>query len=463
MSTLIAISVLGIIVLLLEIFNLRKSIVPITLLGLIAVLGMAVTEFYLGETFIAPDKYNMIVTSGFSQGFTILFVILAILIVAMSPKFYQEQSYKIADYVSLKIFMLAGAVAMISFGNFAMFFVGLEVLSIAAYTLAASDAKTLRSNEAGMKYFIMGAFASSFILFGLALIYGATGSFDIATVTSVSVAQASTLPIWFNVGFVMVAVGMMFKASIVPFHFWAPDVYEGSPTLVTTIMSTLVKVAALGAFFKILSILSVGITPAFETVLVVLTILTLTVGNVTALKQKNIKRMMAYSGISHAGFMMISFVALGSASNAILYYAAAYSFAGVAAFAVIMGVCRGKDNEDISNFFGLVKKQPVMAVILICALLSLSGIPIFAGFFAKLFVFSEAIKAGHLILVIFGVLNSAVAVFYYLSVGNAMVTKESETDEVLRIPYEYKAVALIAITLNILLGIFPSIIMGLSL
>lgn len=463
MSTLIAISALGIVVLLLEIFNLRKALVPVTLIGLIAILGMTVTEFYLGESFMAPDKYNMVVASGFSQGFSILFIILAILIIAMSPKFYQENFVKIADYVSLKVFMLAGAVAMVSFGNFAMFFLGLEVLSIAAYTLSASEPKNLKSNEAGMKYFIMGAFASSFIVFGLALIYGATGSFDTTAVAASSMEQMGNLPVWFNIGFVMITVGMMFKASIVPFHFWAPDVYEGSPTLVTTIMSTLVKVAAIGAFFKILSILAVGITPAYQTVLIILSILTMSVGNITALKQKNIKRMMAYSGISHAGFMMMTFLTVGTSSNAVLYYAAAYGLAGVAAFAVIMGVCRGKDNEDISNFFGLVKKQPVMTAILICALLSLSGIPIFAGFFAKFFVFDQMLQTDHLILVIFGVLNSVIAVFYYLGVGNVMITKESETDEVLRIPFEYKAVAVIAISLNILLGIFPSIIMGLSL
>ena len=463
MSTLIAISGLGIICLLLEIFNLRKALVPVTLVGLIAILGMTFTEFYLGEPFMGTDKYNMVVTTGFSQGFSMLFIILAILIIAMSPKFYQEKFVKIADYVSLKVFMLAGAVAMISFGNFAMFFIGLEVLSIAAYALASCEPKNLRSNEAGMKYFIMGAFASSFVLFGIALIYGATGSFDTATVTTFLTAQSASLPVWFNIGFVMITVGMMFKASIVPFHFWAPDVYEGSPTLVTAIMSTLVKVAAIGALFKILSILAVGITPAYEIVLIILSILTLSVGNITALRQNNIKRMMAYSGISHAGFMMMTFLALGTSANTVLYYAAAYSLAGVAAFAVIMGVCRGKDNEDMSNFFGLVKRQPVMTAILICALLSLSGIPIFAGFFAKFFVFGQMLQAGHLILVIFGVVNSIVAVFYYLGVGNIMITKESETTEPLKVPFEYKAVAVIAISLNILLGIFPSIIMGLAL
>lgn len=463
MSTLIAISALGIICLLLEIFNLRKILIPVTLIGLIAVLGLTVTEFYLGQSFLGTDKYNMLVATGFSQGFSILFIILAVLILAMSPKFYQDRIDKIADYVALKVFLVAGAVAMVSFGNFIMFFVGLEVLSIAAYILAASDPKNLRSNEAGMKYFIMGAFASSFILFGIALIYGAFGSFDIATVAIASTAQAGSLPIWFSLGFVMLTVGLMFKASIVPFHFWAPDVYEGSPTLSTALMSTLVKVAAIGALFKVVTILSVAVTPVYQIVLIVLSILTMTVGNVTAMKQKNIKRMMAYSGISHAGFMMMTLLAIGTSANTVLYYAAAYSLAGIAAFAVILGVCRGKDNEDMTNFFGLVKRQPVLTAIFICALLSLSGIPIFAGFFAKFFVFDQMLQSGHLVLVIFGIINSIIAVFYYLGVANIMITKESETEEPLRVPFEYKAVAVIAISLNLLLGIFPSVIMGLNL
>lgn len=465
MSTLIAISVLGIVCLLLEIFNLRKVLIPIVLIGLIAILGMTFTEFYLGESFINADKYNMIVPTSFSQGFSMLFIALAILIIAMSPKFYQEKLTKIADYVALKLFLLAGAVAMVSFGNFAMFFLGLEVLSIVAYVLAASEPKSLRSNEAGMKYFIMGAFASSFIVFGIAMVYGATSSFDTVEIfsTSTSLAASGVLPIWFNIGFVMITVGMMFKASIVPFHFWAPDVYEGSPTLVTALMSTLVKVAAIGALFKIMTVLAVGLTPTYQTILVVLSILTMSVGNITAMKQKNIKRMMAYSGISHAGFMMMTLLALNTSATSVLYYAAAYGFAGIAAFAVILGVCRGKDNEDMENFFGLVKRQPVLTLIFICALLSLSGIPIFAGFFAKFFVFDQMLQTGHLVLVIFGIINSVIAVFYYLGVANIMITKESITTERLRVPFEYKAVAAIAILLNILLGIFPSIIMNLNM
>jgi len=462
MSTLIAVSGLGIICLLLEILNLRKILVPVTLIGLIAILGMTVTEFYQGEAIIGADKYNMVVTTGFSQGFSILFIILTTLIIAMSPKFYQEKITKIADYVALKVFMLAGAVAMVSFGNFALFFIGLEVLSIAAYVLASSEPSMVKSNEAGAKYFIMGAFASSFALFGIALVYGAIGSFDIATVTIASTAQAGNLPIWFSIGFLMIATGMMFKASIVPFHFWAPDVYEGSPTLVTAIMSTLVKVAAIGAFYKILITLSAGITPLFQTVLIVLCILTLCVGNITAIKQTNIKRMLAYSGISHTGFMMMALIALDS-PNTVLYYASAYSFAGVAAFAVILGVCHGKDNEEMTNFFGLLKRQPLLTAILTGSLLSLGGIPIFSGFFAKMFVFNQMLQIGHIVVVIFGIINSVIAVYYYLGVVNVMITKDSPETENLKIPFEYKAVAVVAISLNILLGIFPSIIMGLSL
>ena len=256
----------------------------------------------------------------------------------------------------------------------------------------------------------------------------------------------------------------MFKAAIVPFHFWSPDVYEGSPTLVTAVMSTLVKVAAIGALFKVMGILSAAMTPAYIIVLVIINILTLCVGNITALKQTNIKRMMAYSGISHAGFMLIAFVAIGSSANAILYYAAAYSLAGIAAFAVILGVCNGKGNEEIDNFRGLIRKQPLLTAVMIGALLSLSGIPIFAGFFAKLFVFSQALQAGYLILVIFGIINSIIAVYYYFGVINVMTAREKDEEpEPMKVAIEYKIVAAVAISLNILLGIFPSIVMGLNL
>lgn len=465
MSTLIAVSALGIICLILEILNLRKALIPVVILALAAILGMTIFESYLGSSIIEPDKMTMIVNTGYSYGFSCLFILLTVFIILMCPKFYQEDKVKIADYVSLKIFMLAGAIAMVSFGNLMMFFLGLEVLSIAAYVLASSRPKDKRSNEAGMKYFVMGALASSFILFGIALIYGATGSFNITEISnsSTTLVQSESLPTWFYLGFVMITIGMMFKASIVPFHFWAPDVYEGSPTLVTALMSTLVKVAAIGALFLLTTILSAAITPTYTATIVVIAILTMIVGNFTALKQNNVKRMMAFSGINHAGFMLMAFLALNTSANVVLYYAAAYSLAAIAVFSVITAVCQGRDNEDLSNFYGLVKKQPLMAFCMACGLLSLGGIPVFSGFFAKFFIFDRLMNTNHLILMIIAIINSVVAVYYYLRLVNVMFIKSAENKEAIKAPVEYKFVAVAAIVLNLILGIFPSIIMNLKL
>lgn len=456
MITLIAVSGLGFVCLLLEILNLRKILVPVTIIGLLAALSLTAYELCTG-TLLMTEPYNMIVSNTYTQGFSILFIILAMLIIAMSPQFYADKISKIADYVALKVFLLAGAVAMVSFGNFAMFFIGLEVLSIAVYILAASDPKSLKSNEAGMKYFIMGAFASSFVLFGIALIYGAVGSFDIAMMPTVDL---GSLPVWFYMGFILILVGLLFKISAFPFHFWAPDVYEGSPAIVTAIMSTLVKVAAIAALIKVCAILSIGKTPAFEYAIIVLSILTMSVGNITAMRQTNIKRMMAYSGISHAGFMMMALLITGIPDpNIVLYYAAAYGFAGVSAFAVILAVCGNSENEDVSKFNGLAKTRPVLAIAMACALMSLAGIPIFSGFFAKFFLFEAMLERNLLILVIFGILNSVIAAYYYFGVINNMFTKESENKEQVKSASIYKVIAVVAILLNLLLGVFPSIIM----
>lgn len=463
MSTLVAISGLGIICLLLEILNLRKILIPFTVVALLGILGMTIAEFNASEPFFNFGVDNMIITSRFSMAFSSLFIVLATLIIAMSHKFYENNLVKIADYVSLKVFMLAGAVAMVAFGNLAMFFIGLEVLSIAGYVLASSFPLNKKSNEAGMKYFIMGAFASSFILFGIALVYGAIGSFDIATIVSVSAIQGGSLPIWFNMGFVMILVGLMFKASVAPFHFWAPDVYEGSPTLTTALMSTLVKVTAIASLYKIVMVLFVGMTPEVKTIIIVLSILSLLIGNVTALKQINMKRMMAYSGISHAGFMIMNLLAGGEGASNILYYAAAYSLAALAGFSVILAVSDGKDNENIENIFGLGKRNPVLAIVMACAMMSLGGIPIFAGFFAKMFTFQQMLGINNILLVICGIIFSIVAICYYFGVVNVMYTKKSNDEAPLKVSAVYQTVAVIAIVLNILLGLFPSIIMGLKL
>jgi NADH-quinone oxidoreductase subunit N len=454
MTTLIAIIGLGVLCLIFEIFDFRKAIIPITIIGLLAILGLTVSEFN------SPASYhnNMIVVSKFSVAFSSLFIVLTIFLVALSHNFYENHQSKISDYIAIKIFLLAGAVSMVSFGNLAMFFLGIEILSISLYILAASDRLKIKSNEAGMKYFLMGSFASGIILFGICMIYGAMGSFDIIEISEMS--QSAELPIWFPIGIVLLTIGMLFKIAAVPFHFWAPDVYEGSPTLTTTLMSTLAKVVAIATLYKLLSSMNADINYSFQIVVVIISILSMTVGNIMALRQVNVKRMLAFSGISHAGFMLMTLLSLSTSAGSLLYYASAYSLAGIAAFSVILYVCKNRDNEDVVNFHGLGKTNPLLAAILTASLLSMAGIPIFAGFFAKLVLFSQTIQAGYLVVVIFAVINSIISVGYYFKLILAMYTKEPNEARGSK-PNIYHAVAVIAIVLNIIIGLFPSLVLDL--
>jgi NADH-quinone oxidoreductase subunit N len=400
----------------------------------------------------------MIVVNNFSVTFSSLFIILTTFIVAMSHNFYSNHAAKISDFIAIKIFILAGAIAMISFGNLAMYFLGLEILSIGLYILCASERLSLRSNEAGMKYFLMGAFASGIILFGICLVYGAMGTFDVAEIASLS--RSAELPAWFFIGVVMITIGMLFKIAAVPFHFWAPDVYEGAPALTTATMSTLVKVVAMATLYKLLVVLNAEMTYAFQIIIVVLSIASMTVGNIMALRQTNVKRMLAFSGVSHAGFMLMTLLTLSTSAGTLLYYTSAYALSGIAAFAVILYVCRHDQNEDIVNFHGLGKTNPILAAILTGALLSMGGIPIFAGFFAKMFLFTDTIEAGYLFLVIIAVINSIISIGYYFKLIIAMYGKDSN-EERARTPFAYYAVAVIAILMNILLGLFPSLVLDL--
>ncbi|MDI5897861.1 NADH-quinone oxidoreductase subunit N [Flavobacterium yafengii] len=454
MNTLIAIIGLGVLCLLFEIFNLRKAIVPITILGLLGVLGLTISEFNSTESYYN----NMIVVSKFSSTFSSLFIVLTIFLVALGHNFYENHQSKISDYIAIKIFLLAGAVAMVSFGNLAMFFLGIEVLSIALYILAASDRMSLKSNEAGMKYFLMGSFASGIILFGICLIYGAMGSFDVTEISELS--QSAELPVWFPIGIVLVTIGMLFKVAAVPFHFWAPDVYEGSPALTTALMSTLAKVVAMATLYKLLSVMNADVSESFKMVVVIISMASMTVGNIMALRQTNVKRMLAFSGVSHAGFMLMTLLSLSTSAGSLLYYASAYSLSGIAAFSVILYVCKNRDNEDVVNFHGLGKTNPLLAAILTAALLSMAGIPIFAGFFAKLVLFNQTIQAGYLALVIVAVVNSIISVGYYFKLILAMYTKEPN-EERKGTPVIIYAVAVIAIVLNIALGLFPSLVLDL--
>ncbi|AMA48253.1 NADH-quinone oxidoreductase subunit N [Flavobacterium covae] len=457
MNTLIAISGLGIIVMLAEMLNARKAIVPLTIVGLLVILGFNISEYNLLGTYLN----NMMFVDRFSVAFSSLFIIITIFLIAMGGEFYKEKMTRISDFVSIKVFLLAGGVTMVSFGNLAMFFLGIEILSISLYVLAASNRTNLRSNEAGMKYFLMGAFASGIILFGIALIYGATGSFDLQTIYQII--HTTTYPQWYNIGLIFVLIGMLFKVAAAPFHFWSPDVYEGSPALTTATMSTLGKVVSMAALFKLITLLVPFQTYHFQMLVVVVSIASMMIGNIMALRQNNVKRMLAFSGISHAGFMLMTLIVPNFAANILFYYATAYAISGLAIFAIILYVTKRKENETIDLFNGLGKTHPVAALIVTTSLLSMAGIPIFSGFFAKFFLFNQVVNSGWIILVIIAVIASIISVGYYFKLILAMYTKSSNNtnDQKNEIPFVYLFLGIIGLIANLIIGFFPNILLNL--
>lgn len=453
MKTLIYTSGLGIVCMLAEMLNLRKGVVPLAVVGLLAIFGVTVLDIDL-ISINASTFNNMLVNDSFGTAFSALLLFLGALLITLSTSFYSNEEGKIADYIAIIIFTIAGAIGLSTFGNMAMLFMGLEVMSISLYILAGSRKRDIRSNEAAMKYFLMGSFASGVLLFGIALIYGETASFDLQGIANYVAANDTT--IMFKVGVGMMLVAMLFKVSAVPFHFWAPDVYEGSPMLITALMSTVAKIAAFAAFYRLFTTCFLFAIPTYAWVLSAVAALTITVGNFTALNQDSFKRLLAFSGISHAGYLMLGIVSMyGKTDNAIFYYAVAYGISSVAAFAIAITVAKNVGSEKIEAFNGLGKSKPFLAAALTIAILSMAGIPPFAGFFGKYYIFSEAIKTGHLWLTIIAVLNSIVGVYYYFKVILAMYTKDS-SESVISVSLAYSIVIILCTILTILIGIYPS-------
>jgi NADH-quinone oxidoreductase subunit N len=304
----------------------------------------------------------------------------------------------------------------------------------------------------------MGSFATGFLLMGIALIYGATGSFNITAIATFTSTHIDTLPSFFYAGVLMMLIGIAFKVSAVPFHFWAPDVYHGSPTSITAFMSTIVKIAAFSAFIRLFAGAFVSVQSTWLVPLQVIVVLTLVLANVTAVWQTNVKRILAYSSVGHAGYVLLAFVGgIDDSTREIFYYLTVYSIASIAAFTVMIQMENTGAGTDIANFNGLFKKNPFLAVAMTIALLSLAGIPPLAGFFGKYLVFALALQHGYTGLVIVAVITSLIGVYYYFSVIIAMFFKEPDSISV-EIGFSHKALLVILIALSLVLGILPDLI-----
>lgn len=464
MTAIIALSLLGILNLFLGFWLSRKTIQAATLLFLAG--SMALTAMDWNHEMLWYG--HMFHTTNTSISFSLIIQLAAFMVVSFSKGFgIDEEHTHPAEYYAILLFSVVGAILMVSFDHLIMFFVGLEILSVAMYVLTGSDKRNLRSNEAALKYFLMGSFATGILLFGITLVYGATRSFYLA---NIAVAIANTppesTPVFLSIGVLLILVGFLFKISAAPFHFWTPDVYEGAPTIFTMFMSTVVKAASFAALFQLLSgpfgtMYGTWVYPIYY-----VSMLTLLVGNVTAAYQQSAKRMLAYSSISHAGYMLLTVSAnQASTQSTILYYSLSYTLATIVAFGVVMLVAeyqtgRTEKPENFSSFEGLAKQNPGLAFCFTIALLSLAGIPLTAGFWGKFLVFADIFKRHVYYPVILAIVMSAVGVYYYFKGIIAIYFKEGDIERI-ELPGLVKF-AMWACTLGtLLLGVYPSIVKNL--
>jgi NADH-quinone oxidoreductase subunit N len=363
----------------------------------------------------------------------------------------------------LILFTVVGMMLMASGTDLMTIFLGLEVMSVSLYVLAGFNRANKKSNEAGLKYFLLGAFSTGFLLYGMALIYGATGTtrlYKIATIVG-----QMTLPsanILLVAGMLLMMTGFAFKIAAAPFHMWTPDVYEGAPTPMTAFMSAGPKAAGFAALMRIFLLALPTLQIEWSQVLWVMAVLTMTVGNITALRQDNIKRVLAYSSIAHAGYALVGFAAgNGTGTAGILFYMLSYAFMNIGAFAIVILVSKkGETNGNVSDFAGLGFKRPVLAVVMTLFLFSLAGIPPAAGFIGKFYLFAGAVQKGYIWLAIIGVLNSAASAYYYLRIMVYMYMKEpTEEFDWVKVTAPVTLALIIAAAGTLIPGIVPSFLL----
>ena len=395
---------------------------------------------------------------GFSAFFQLTILIAAAFTILMSLDYASENHLAGAEYYSLLLFSTVGMMLMAAAGDLVVIFLGLETMSIAVYVLAGMRRRDPRSNEAAIKYFLLGAFSTGFLLYGIALIYGATGSIKldvIRTALSGSMTSNSLL----RLGLAMLLVGFGFKVAAVPFHMWTPDVYEGAPTPITAFMAVGVKLGAFAGFVRIFLVGFLPVSGQWSEALWVVAVLTMTIGNVIAVVQTNIKRMLAYSAIAHAGYVLVGMIgASGESGAAVLYYLLAYAFTTLGAFGVVVALERRELAGDlIADYRGLSTRSPALAGAMAVFLLSFTGVPPLAGFMGKFYIFSAALRQGYTYLVIIAVVNSVIAAFYYISVIVAMYMEEGgiEPARMTRKPALVAAIGLSAMA-TVLVGIYPA-------
>jgi NADH-quinone oxidoreductase subunit N len=460
MNAIIVSALLGVVMMFSGIFTTNKTIIKnIATAGVLFLLAANLMEMNNLFSFNI-NTHDLIVTQRYGLFFNCIAYGATFIYLLLSGSDITEVGVNVAEYFALIFFVLCGVAILSSFNGLLMLFIGVEILSIPLYILTGSDKRNLKSNEASLKYFLMGSFSTGVMLMGIALMYGATGNFGMVHSNGLrGVVTATQQPPFLLVaGIILLFASMSFKVSAAPFHFWTPDVYDGAPSVFTSFMATIVKAAGMLAFIRVFENQYKLLGPTWHIIVDFAIVTTLLVGNITAVFQQSVKRMLAYSSIAQAGFMLFALYANNTeiAKEGILLYAAAYSLATISIFAVLIKL----HDYTLDGFNGLAKKEPVLAFAATVSLLSLSGIPLTAGFFAKYYVLAGALQAGGALwLIIVAVLLAAVSVYYYFRVIQAMYFKTGDP-QTLPISGGFKAALIAVAALIVLLGIWPSALLS---
>jgi NADH-quinone oxidoreductase subunit N len=458
MNTIILTAVLGIVLMMIGAFSKSKTLPRFVAIGGVILLLVAnMIELLSQEAYFPLDVKNMLTFNSFNLTFIAVALLCTLVYFLLSGKDIEKVGSNVAEYYALLFFILCGVALSATFNTLLMLFIGIEIISIPLYILTGSDKRNLKSNEAALKYFLMGAFSTGIMLMGIAFIYGGNeqATFYISQL-SFGVGKMSPL---IAIGLVLLLISMSFKVSAVPFHFWTPDVYDGAPTVFTSFMATIVKAAGFFAFVRLFDNGFGVLQPQWQKLIVLITAATLVLGNLTAVFQQSVKRMLAYSSIAQAGFMLLAVFALNEkAKEGLILYAAAYSLATIGIFAILIKM---KD-YTVDGFNGLAKKQPVLAITALVFLLSLTGVPLTAGFQSKFYMLMAAAQVGsYKWLIIVAVLCAAISAYYYFKIIQAIFFKNApsaEGDTTEEITPAFKLMLIITAALIIILGLMPGLV-----
>lgn len=453
MNALILSAVFGVVMMFSGILLKQKSAIRnLAIAGILLLLVSNILETY-GTVFFKVSLNGMMYFDRFAYFFNTIVFVSTLLYLLLTARDMEKVGVNYAEYFALIFFILCGITLASSFKSLLILFLGIEIISIPLYILTGTDKRNLKSNEASLKYLLLGAFSTGLMLMGIALIYGARGTFSTEGANLVTDKPSALLV----AGMILLLFSMSFKASAAPFHFWTPDVYDGAPTVFTSFMATIVKAAVFIAFIRLFDEAFGTLRSQWQLWIAVITAATLFIGNITAVFQQSVKRMLAYSSIAQAGFMLLSLYAMNTdAKEGILLYVTAYSFATIGIFAVLAKM----NDYTFDGFNGLAQKDPLLAGSLTVFLLSLAGIPLTAGFLAKFYMLKATVTTSQgLWLAIFAILMAAVSVYYYFRVIQAMYFKEGDAKAPETTPaFRWTLVILAALT--ILLGIFPELLLN---